>query len=502
AADSAPAPATPRLTKRLVSDIEAEATSTDWNDHQHYGLNDQVIYDDSRYECIAPHLSHPRLTPTDTPSLWAAVDEPDTKATASFTTAGAEAFTDNVLSWKVDQNYKVGDRVKYQGIIYACLQAHKSQTDWTPSLTPALWKPLEAAPPEPPAVLVPVYRKRSLLLPVESNLRSILEASIEERKKAEEERRKRAEEDEKEADQLLKTLADLKTAISELTKLSPDHLEVKAQSAKPAIDVLEKFGRTQFLSNQLDFRGSLQRVALDRVVPTSPTGTGTGQPFTQLAADPAPVPINTEPTGAFTLAKDLLSSATVLKPKGAWAPIPADERIPRLRSSALSALGPTTVKILQERGIDINKQPVNSVVKRLREEITVVLEKLKVLAPTSDNLSYTRFGAAFVVTRTPIISRATSILYANFTSRLSPALPALALDGRVPHTKGKVIPAGVADLLIVKQTLKGYQAADIAHVENILKGENKQRKHTKTTKTETSIFSESETTSNEEHELT
>lgn len=71
----------------------------------------------------------------------------------------------------------------------------------------------------------------------------------------------------------------------------------------------------------------------------------------------------------------------------------------------------------------------------------------------------------------------------------------------VPHTKGKVTPSGVADLLVVKQALKGYQAADMAHVENVLKDESKNRTHKKATKTEAFVSSESETNNSEEHEL-
>jgi len=110
-------------------------------------------------------------------------------------------------------------------------------------------------------------------------------------------------------------------------------------------------------------------------------------------------------------------------------------------------------------------------------------------------------GPAFISTRSPILSRTTALLYGHRAPKGSTALLALPLDGRIPHTKGKVSPAGVADLLVVKQTLKRYEAADIAHVENVLKGESKQRSHTKTTRTETTVFTETETTETEEHEL-
>ena len=41
--------------------------------------------------------------------------------------------------WKVDTDYAVGKRVRYQDKLYRCVQAHTSQEGWEPSVTPALW---------------------------------------------------------------------------------------------------------------------------------------------------------------------------------------------------------------------------------------------------------------------------------------------------------------------------------------------------------------------------
>ena len=48
---------------------------------------------------------------------------------------GAELFP----MWGYPQDYAVDDRVQYDGKLYKCAQAHKSQEDWKPDLTPALW---------------------------------------------------------------------------------------------------------------------------------------------------------------------------------------------------------------------------------------------------------------------------------------------------------------------------------------------------------------------------
>lgn len=43
------------------------------------------------------------------------------------------------LPWKVGVSYSIGDKVQYTEKVYKCVQAHTSQADWTPDVTPALW---------------------------------------------------------------------------------------------------------------------------------------------------------------------------------------------------------------------------------------------------------------------------------------------------------------------------------------------------------------------------
>ena len=59
----------------------------------------------------------------------------------------AETLDDNVAldyvelftSWATDTNYEIGARVRYNGILYKCLQTHTSQSTWTPTDAPSLW---------------------------------------------------------------------------------------------------------------------------------------------------------------------------------------------------------------------------------------------------------------------------------------------------------------------------------------------------------------------------
>lgn len=48
---------------------------------------------------------------------------------------GVELFP----AWTLDRDYDVGFRVRYGDKLYRCEQTHRSQDDWTPDATPALW---------------------------------------------------------------------------------------------------------------------------------------------------------------------------------------------------------------------------------------------------------------------------------------------------------------------------------------------------------------------------
>ena len=42
-------------------------------------------------------------------------------------------------AWRSVTEYHAGDRVLHGGVLYKVLQAHTSQADWTPDITPALF---------------------------------------------------------------------------------------------------------------------------------------------------------------------------------------------------------------------------------------------------------------------------------------------------------------------------------------------------------------------------
>lgn len=41
--------------------------------------------------------------------------------------------------WKTNTSYAVDDRIRYNNVLYKCLQAHTSQDDWIPTDAVSLW---------------------------------------------------------------------------------------------------------------------------------------------------------------------------------------------------------------------------------------------------------------------------------------------------------------------------------------------------------------------------
>lgn len=41
--------------------------------------------------------------------------------------------------WDNNHTYAVGDRVRYNNILYKCINSHTSQDSWTPDVSPSLW---------------------------------------------------------------------------------------------------------------------------------------------------------------------------------------------------------------------------------------------------------------------------------------------------------------------------------------------------------------------------
>lgn len=61
------------------------------------------------------------------------------KAAATLADDDAYYCPEFFPAWEAGVQYALGDRIRYGEKLYKCVQAHTSQADWTPDITPALY---------------------------------------------------------------------------------------------------------------------------------------------------------------------------------------------------------------------------------------------------------------------------------------------------------------------------------------------------------------------------
>ncbi|MDB5318346.1 MAG: hypothetical protein JWO24_4190 [Rhodospirillales bacterium] len=167
-----------------------------------------------------------------------------------------------------------------------------------------------------------------------------------------------------------------------------------------------------------------------------------------------------------------------------------------LTAAGAGSLSAHTTEVLKQRQIDLTMTAVDKATLVIEAEVAKTAAEIDGLVGQPTKQSFMRIGHALISIQTPL-----ALDWGQFTWGGVIPWPTLPLDGRIPHTKGSVAPAGIADLLVVKQQLIGYEGMDIAHIENVLKGEKKLREHTHRETSEVVTFAETETTKSEEREL-
>lgn len=331
------------------------------------------------------------------------------------------------------------------------------------------------------------YRRRSIRLPGALGLRSIL--STQERQKQLDQERKQAEARQRElAEAKLQRYQQLSSAIGELAGLGGEHLQVSAQKADPGFMVPAISQPTQLALQEFGQREQLAKLDLQRlqnVIASNTEITRVAQPDTSqvLAADTA---------HARSLSLQFIAG------KGPFTPQAQGESAFRLKPAAAEQLSETTHALLKERGMAAAETQLDTIVERLRGELASLTSELDSLFGRPVQRSLKRIGSTMVMTSTPLASVWSNLVIAG---NLGPKPIPLPFNLSVPDSHGSVAPAGVADLLVIKQQLVRYEAADVAHIENVLKGEKKERDHTTRRETEEFTLVESETTTSEEREL-
>jgi hypothetical protein len=180
--------------------------------------------------------------------------------------------------------------------------------------------------------------------------------------------------------------------------------------------------------------------------------------------------------------EELLKLSTSQLPKPTERP--AEKEIPAvaeqwkpwtLRQEAIDRLHDTTRQVIQDLGLDLTRDQMPYVVNAFEKELAKVGAKL-FRPPMSKR----------------IIRRGVSRMEFLPGLEVSPWPQDILEPIRVPQTKGLVQPVGVGEYNTVRQTLLSYEPGEIAHIENVLRGEYKERVHRRLRRLEEEITYEEE----------
>ena len=161
----------------------------------------------------------------------------------------------------------------------------------------------------------------------------------------------------------------------------------------------------------------------------------------------------------------------------------------KVSPGAISQISADTRDLVTSKGFDFNQDSVRVIAAGLDTEKTDIVQNLRPEAYNfsgnlADILGRGRFGTE-------------DRFYWNPSW-----VPLFPSDTAViPTTYGSVKPIGVGELLVVKQQILRYEAGEIAHIENILQGEDKNRTHRRRDLTEEILVRESEIEREEERDL-
>jgi hypothetical protein len=343
----------------------------------------------------------------------------------------------------------------------------------------------DAAVEDPAAPMVPRGR-RSLALPIDLGLASRL-STRDAREELQEKRLELVAERDKRIEELLTEHEVLRGAVVELATLDAGQFRASDRVASRPTSAPDVVTLTNAVTSAGIFTRNLRELQ-------------GGQPSVDAVEGVEGVGARAlrEPGTTFAeLAQTLVQAPDVVLPvRGGFQPPDLSEVGFVLKATAVDRLSEGTRSVLKRRGLDIATAPLDRVTQRLEVDLAATVAELEAVAGHPERRSFLRVGDALVSVATPVTEGWGALGTGGVLS-----FPSLPMDGSVPETKGVVAPAGIADLLIIKQQLVGYEGADVAHIENVLKGELKSREHTRREESEITTLTETETSTSEEHEL-
>ncbi|RAJ08009.1 hypothetical protein [Arenibacter echinorum] len=328
-------------------------------------------------------------------------------------------------------------------------------------------------------------RERVLRLPTQAELKSILGQNEEEIKKQKEAEQKKQDEIRKSIQNKAELYGKLQYAIKEIMNIDHTNLETTSQKAnKGFLPPKEVRPLNVFMDNvhKLNSLGQLQVLNAKTQIERGVNLQDAFHIKSPIAEKSTP---ETKPQRQFFTGVD------------DFKPINMTSTLFKFKTGTEKMLSTSSLNLLKERKLSITEMGIDKVVVKLKFEMEELSSELEISTQSQKINSLSRIGNIIVKTSVPTKSMWGYLpLHQDFNLK-----DFFMLDDRIPKTKGKASPSGVADLLIVKQQLKSYEGRDVAHIENILKGELKSREHRRFNQTINDTFIETEKIQTEEREL-
>jgi hypothetical protein len=161
----------------------------------------------------------------------------------------------------------------------------------------------------------------------------------------------------------------------------------------------------------------------------------------------------------------------------------------RLPDEAIAALWPATRALIAENGGDLVRDTTAGVLESLRAAQRLAAQRLSRVG-----------GTSALVNLDPVLK---PVLDAGDLSSAAAATSAATGPFNEPYSGsvGSVRPLGIGDLLIVRDTLLGYEAGEVAYCENVMRTEHRERVFRQLDRVQTSFTTATQTTETSERDL-
>ncbi|MEM7037819.1 MAG: hypothetical protein AAF570_12625, partial [Bacteroidota bacterium] len=168
----------------------------------------------------------------------------------------------------------------------------------------------------------------------------------------------------------------------------------------------------------------------------------------------------------------------------------------KINAAAIAQIDGKTKSVIEGVCPDLDGEDYEEVISALRKEANDKLSRVYEGVDQDDVIQIGQLLNSSNATEPDLpeigeeLSNALSAM-GSFSRKKTPIIP-VPDPGR---TRGNIRPLGVGDMKVVKQTLKRYEAGEVAHIENVMQGEERTRTHRTLDRIED--FSETETETNE-----